>query len=72
MRSDAEILTEGMKALIDRLDELDVGRFITLIKRDKTDYTKWRENLWEGKTLKEIHEMATEYANRNRKKVGVE
>ncbi len=50
---------EGMKALIEKLGLLEAERFITLIKRDRFDYAKWREEFYKDKTLEDIfHEAA--------------
>jgi len=50
-----------MDALIKSLGEVDAERFITIVKSDNFNYTEWRRNLWEGKSIEEIHKMATEY-----------
>ncbi len=34
---------------------------IYLDKREPFDYTKWRESLWKGKTVREISAEAMEY-----------
>ena len=31
------------------------------IKNNNLDYTKWHKNLWKGKSIDEIHKMATEF-----------
>jgi len=39
-------------------------KFITLINRDKFDYTVWRENLWKNETLESLsHKAQTFYEN---------
>ena len=45
MKTDILIRHEGFQALFDKLDILEVERFIVLIKRDSFDYTEWRKNL---------------------------
>lgn len=61
MRVDAVIRREGMSVLIERLGKVDAERFISLIIREPFDYTRWQEGLFEGLTVKELSEQATEY-----------
>ena len=39
----------------------EAERFITLIQREKFDYTKWRENLFDGLSGPEISKKAMEF-----------
>ena len=59
MKTDTVLRLEAMDALIAVLGEVDTERFISMIKRDTFDYTQWRRGLWEGKSIDEIHELAT-------------
>ena len=43
------------------MDNLDAERFITLIKRETFNYTKWRQKLFMGMTGREISKAAMEY-----------
>ncbi len=54
MKSDTLIRIEGMNALLEKLDLVDAERFITLIKREPFDYTRWQETLYEGMSIEEI------------------
>ena len=63
MRTDAQIKLEGFQALAQKLDPVEVERFIVMINREKFDYTKWRENLFEGMTIEEISAAAEKYSN---------
>ncbi len=54
MRSDTIIKHEGYAAIFDKLDLLEAERFITLIRRDKFDYTLWRKNLFVDISVEEI------------------
>ena len=62
MRTDNIVRVDAMNALIASIGMVDAERFICMIKRDAFDYTEWRRNLWEDKTIEEIHAMAAEYA----------
>ena len=57
MKTDTQIHNEGMVALIDRLGPAEATRFVTLIQREGFDYTHWRQNLFDGKTVDQIADM---------------
>ena len=62
MRTDNAVRLEAMDALIAALGAPDAERFITMVKRDTFDYTEWQRKLWNGKSIEEIHTLATEHA----------
>lgn len=37
-------MDKGMACLIDNLGEVDAEHFISVMIREKNDYTKWRQN----------------------------
>ncbi len=61
MITDTELKVRGFKVLIKYLGLLEAERFITLTQRELFDYTHWRNNLWEEKTVKELSREAMEY-----------
>ena len=61
MVTDMELRLEGMNALLDRLGIVEAERFISLLQREKFDYTQWREGLWEGKSVRELSAAAMGY-----------
>ncbi len=61
MRTDAEIRLSGFQALTQHLGLVEAGRFIALIQRDKFDYTKWRQDLFDGLSGEEISRRAMEF-----------
>ncbi|HHV15228.1 MAG TPA: hypothetical protein GXX58_01430 [Gelria sp.] len=61
MKTDSLIRSEGMKILVEHLGKVEAERFIALIMREPFDYTKWQENLWPDKTVKEVSEAAMNY-----------
>lgn len=65
MKSDAVIRLEAIDALIDRLGEVDAERFLQMVKKEQFDYTKWREGLWNGKNVDEIHQEAAALEQRH-------
>jgi len=54
----AAILSAGMKLLINNLGAVETEIFIAKISSNEFDYTKWRENLWEDLTPRELFERA--------------
>ena len=61
MRTDTIVRNDAITVLLANLGEVDTERFISMIKRDAFDYTEWQRNLFKGKSIEEIHSMATEY-----------
>ncbi|MDF3821870.1 hypothetical protein P3G55_18340 [Leptospira sp. 96542] len=60
MKTDTELRVEGMNLLLKNMDIVDAERFFALIQGEKFDYTKWRKNLWEKNSVKEISKLAME------------
>ena len=58
VKSDTILKLEGINLLIDNLGEVDAERFITLIIKEKFDYTKWQKKLFQGKRVKELSNEA--------------
>jgi len=54
MKTDTEIRMEGMNLLLRHMGNIEAERFVSLIQRERFDYTKWRKKLFEGKTIREI------------------
>jgi len=50
--------------LTQHLGLVEAERFITLIQREKLDYTQWRQNLFTGLSGKEISRQAMELYQR--------
>lgn len=64
MRSDSVIKHEGFNALINKLDIVEVERFVAILNRERFDYTEWRENLWEDISVEELSERAMIYSQK--------
>ena len=54
----AAIISAGMKLLRENLGAIESEIFISKINSNEFDYTKWRENLWEDLTPRELFERA--------------
>ncbi len=63
MRTDTEIKTDAFQALAEKLNPVEVERFVALINREKFDYTKWRRSLFENMSIEEISAAAQKYSN---------
>jgi hypothetical protein len=61
MRTDSEIKLAGFEILSNNLGMVETERFIALIQREKFDYTKWREDLFDGLSGEEISKRAMEF-----------
>lgn len=62
MKTDTEIRNEGFTILFKYMDTVEAERFISLIQRERFDYTKWRQDLLEDLTIEEISARAMAYA----------
>ncbi len=60
MITDTEIKIKGLQILTRYLGEVEAERFISLIQRERFDYTRWRQHqdLDEAFTLEEISRKA--------------
>jgi len=61
---DAEIKVLGFEILSQHLGLVEAERFITLIQREKFDYTQWRQNLFAELSGEEISRQAMELQRR--------
>jgi hypothetical protein len=61
MMTETVLKNIGMKILVEKLGKVEAERFIALVIREPFDYTKWQSELFEGMSVKEISEAATEY-----------
>jgi hypothetical protein len=55
---DTEIKLRGFELLSQNMGLVDAERFICLIQRERFDYTKWRQTLFEGASGEEISRRA--------------
>lgn len=58
MRTDTQIRSEGLQALVDALGTVEAERFVTLLLREPFDYTEWQRTLWPDKSVEEISAAA--------------
>ncbi len=60
--STAEIMNRGMECLTESLGAVDAERFISLIIRERFDYTKWQQTYFDEMSPGAFHQNALEYA----------
>jgi len=58
--TETQLRIDGMKALSDRLGIVEAERFISVLLREKFDYTEWRQTLWGSITLDKLWELGQE------------
>jgi hypothetical protein len=63
MRTETVLKMEVIDLLLKNFGIIETERFITSIKSSNFDYTEWQKNLWNDKSVEEIHKMATEFEN---------
>lgn len=65
MNNSIEIMNEGINCLIRELGVVKAEQFISIINREKFDYTKWQQQLFENMSLDELNSAAVEFAKNN-------
>ena len=65
MNNSIEIMNEGINCLIRELGVVKAEEFISIINREKFDYTKWQQNLFEDVSLEELNNAAAQFAKEN-------
>ena len=63
--STAEIMDTGINYLIEKLGMVEAERFISILIREKADYTRWRQRYFADISSDEFHAEAVEYAKGN-------
>ena len=58
----AEIMEKGMTCLLESLGPVETERFISIIIRERFDYTKWRKDFFGDAGVEELNSAAAAYA----------
>ena len=66
MLVDTELKVRGFDALTKSLGMVEAERFVSLVQRDRMDYTKWRKNLFAGLSGEEISRQAMDFAKKSK------
>ncbi len=61
MESMTAIMNKGMKCLIEQMGIIEAEQFISIIIREKFDYTKWQREYFDAKTPETISEEASQF-----------
>ncbi len=61
MTSTAEIMNRGMKCLTEQMGIVEAEQFISVIIREKFDYTKWQRDYFDTKSPEEISAEASSF-----------
>ena len=62
MATTVDIMNRGMQCLTDSLGVIEAEQFISIIIREKFDYTKWQRQYFDAMAPGEFHENALKYA----------
>lgn len=65
MDSTMEIMNKGINCLIQQMGVVETEKFISIINRERFDYTKWQRHLFEDMTLEELNEAAATFSKNN-------
>ena len=60
-----EIMTLGMKCLVEKLGHVNAEQFINSVRASCPDYTLWRRQVFDDLSLDEINEMVKQDAADN-------
>ncbi|MBQ8919744.1 MAG: hypothetical protein IJ056_06540 [Acidaminococcaceae bacterium] len=58
----AEIMEKGMTCLLENLGTVETEHFISVIIRERFDYTKWRKEYFGDASVEELNAAAAAYA----------
>jgi len=61
IKSENALRIAGMKLLIEGFGAVNAERFIHCVKHDCFDYTEWQRDLWNDKSIEEIHQAAAAF-----------
>lgn len=60
--STTELMNKGMQCLTEQLGIIEAEQFISVIMREKFDYTKWQRSYFDKMTPEEIRNEADAFA----------
>ena len=58
-------MNRGINCLIQQMGVVEAEKIILIINREKFDYTKWQQHLFEDMTFEEIKEEAAAFSQNN-------
>ena len=66
----SEMYRLGIDCLVSRFGIVNTEKFLVAVKTDSSDYTKWRQGLFEDMTLDEYDASVMKYGETHPKKAG--
>lgn len=63
--STAELMDIGINCLIEKLGTIEAERFISILLRERSDYTRWRRRYFADVSSEMFHEAAVAYGKAN-------
>jgi len=66
MKTDTEIRSDGIRALMQVLGTVEAERFIALINRERFNYTEWRKSQWQNETVESLATRARAHRENSR------
>ena len=61
----ATLINQGMRCLVENLGDVRAEEFISVIMRERFDYTKWHRDLFGNMSAAEVNDAAADYAKNN-------
>jgi len=61
MMTDTVLSQSAMKCLIDNFGIVQAERFISLVNKERFDYTEWQRDLFNDMTVEELFNAASEW-----------
>ena len=61
METQSKLMSKGMKCLTEQMGIIEAERFISILIRERFDYTKWQREYFDGKTPEEISNEASRF-----------
>ena len=58
----SEVMSRGMECLVENMGIIDAEYFISVIIREKFDYTKWQREHFDHISAGKLHETAVSWA----------
>ncbi len=63
--SNTEVMNKGITCLLESLGTVETEQFISLIIREKFDYTEWQKKKFDGVSPDDFNAAAVAYAKEN-------
>lgn len=60
--NNTEIMNKGINCLMEKLGVIEAEQFISVIMREKFDYTKWQREQFDNTSAEEFNAVAVAYA----------